>query len=127
MPGPQLDSPPPLPDGVKASMGGGSPFAGVGEMLAGKKAPAPGGGGPQGALKAQGDAVMKVLEQMVGASQAGKTFFSRAMKMVEQGIAAEAQGGPGAPANPDRGGGGDEGHAVAGKEGGMTPPPAFPG
>jgi hypothetical protein len=125
MPGPQLDSPPPLPDGVKASMSGGGPFAGVGEMLAGKKPPtAGGGGGPQGALKAQGDAVMKVLEQMVGSSQAGKTFFSRAMKMVEQGIAAEAQGGPGAPANPDRGGG--EGPASAG-EGSMKPPPAFPG
>ena len=126
MPGPMLDSPPPLPDGVKASMSGGAPFAGVGEMLAGKKPPMP-GGNAQGALKAQGDAVMKVLEQMVGSSQAGKSFFSRAMKMVEQGIAAEAQGGPGAPANPDRGGGPDEGHAVAGKEGGMMPPPSFPG
>lgn len=124
MPGPQLDSPPPLPDGVKASMGGGSPFAGVGEMLAGKKSPPSGGGGPQGALKAQGDAVMKVLEQMVGSSQAGKTFFSRAMKMVEQGIAAESQGGPGAPANPDKQQGGPE---SGGEDSGMKPPPAFPG
>lgn len=119
-----LDGPPPLPDSVKAGMSGGgaggdNPFSGVGEMLAGKKPPA-GGGGPQGALKAQGDAVMKVLEQMVGASQAGKPFFSRAMKMIEQGIAAESQGGPGAPANPDKGGQPEDG-------GGMKPPPAFPG
>ena len=125
MPGPALDTPPPLPDGVKAAMGGGGAFAGIGEMLAGKKPPMSGGGGGTGALKAQGDAVMKVLEQMVGASQAGKTFFSRAMKMIEQGIAAEAQGGPGAPANPDKAPG--AGPDMAGAESGMKPPPSFPG
>ena len=124
MPPQMLESPPPLPDSIKSSMGGGSPFAGVGEMLANKKPSAPAGG--SGALKAQGDAVMKVLEQMVGASQAGKTFFSRAMKMVEQGIAAEAQGGPGAPVNPEKGAMGDEGRPGA-EGGGMKPPPAFPG
>lgn len=126
MPATQLDSPPPLPDAVKGAMGGGNPFSGVGEMMAGKKPGPSGGGGPAGALKAQGDAVMKVLEQMVGASGPGKTFFSRAMKMIEQGVAAEQQQGPGTPVEGDRGQSGMEGHESAGG-GGMQPPPAFPG
>jgi len=124
MPAAQLDAPPPIPDGVKAAMGGGggSPFAGVGDMLSKQGGGAPGGGGPSGALKAQADAVTKVLEQMVGAASAGKTFFSRAMKMIEQGVAAESQQGPGTPAAPKQAGG-DAGQPPPG----MEPPPAFPG
>lgn len=102
-------------------MGGGSPFSGVADMLSKQGGPAPGGGGPSGALKAQADAISKVLEQMVGASNAGKPFFSRAMKMIEQGVAAESQQGPGTPAAPKDAGGGAEPPA------GMSPPPAFPG
>jgi len=123
MPAAMLDAPPPIPDGVKASMGGGgSPFSGVGDMLSKQGGGAPGGGGPSGALKAQADAVAKVLEQMVGASNAGKPFFSRAMKMIEQGVAAESQQGPGAPAAPAQAGG-DAGQPPAG----MQAPPSFPG
>jgi hypothetical protein len=120
-----LDSPPPLPDAVKASMGGGggNPFAGVGDMLKKQGGAAPGGGGPSGALKAQADAISKVLEQMVGASNAGKPFFSRAMKMIEQGVQAESQQGPGAPAAPKQEGGPESAEPPAG----MAPPPAFPG
>lgn len=128
MPAQMLDSPPPLPQDVKSSMGGGSPFAGVGEMLAAKKPGMDGmaAKGPQGALNAQADAVTKVLQQMVTSSNAGKTFFSRAIKMIEQGVAAESQQGPGAPAK------GDmsmqmTGPDMAGPGSGMSPPPPFPG
>jgi hypothetical protein len=124
MPAATLDAPPPIPDGVKAAMGGGGggPFAGVGDMLSKQGGAPPKGGGPTGALKAQADAISKVLEQMVGAASAGKPFFSRAMKMIEQGVAAESQQGPGTPPAPQGGAGeGEEGPA------GMSPPPAFPG
>jgi len=124
MPAAQLDSPPPLPDAVKASMGGGggNPFAGVGDMLSKQGGTPPGGGGPSGALKAQADAISKVLQQMVGASNAGKPFFSRAMKMIEQGVAAESQQGPGTPVAPKQDAG--PGAESAGE---MAPPPSFPG
>lgn len=125
---PGLDSAPPLPDGVKSQMGppSASSFSGIGDMLASKSggpgpgAAPPGGGGAQGALKAQGDAIKKVLETMVQSASAGKTYFSRAMQLIEQGVAAESAKGPGTSTAPQ---------PDAGSEGasGMKPAPAFAG
>jgi hypothetical protein len=104
-------------------MGGGGAFAGIGDMMA-KQGGGQSGGGSAGALKAQADAISKVLEQMVGAANAGKPFFSRAMKMIEQGIAAEAQQGPGTPAAPQQQA---SGPASAEPPGMGAPPASFPG
>lgn len=115
---PVLDAPPPLPADVKSQMsaGGGSPFQDIANKMADKN-----GGDAQGALKMQGDAVKKLLEKMAQSAQAGKTFFSRAISMIDQGIAVESSKGPGAPTAP-------QGDMVdAGSGGGMTAPSSFPG
>jgi hypothetical protein len=119
---PSIDQSPPLPDSVKSQMGSASPFSGVSEMLANK--PAPSEPDPQGALKAQIDAVKKVLEQVISAAGAGKQFFSRASQLLDQGLAAEAQKGPGTPTNPQ-----PENQSPEGTQaGGMTvPPTVMPG
>jgi hypothetical protein len=100
MPAPVLDAPPPLPDSVKSQMG--PPDQGMnaaGPML--QKSSAFGGApNAQGALRAQVDAVKKVLQKVVDSAGAGKQFFSRAMQLLEQGMSAEAQKGPGSPAAP---------------------------
>jgi hypothetical protein len=96
-------------------------MAGAGEML--KKGTAFGGPpNAQGALRAQVDAIKGVLQKVADSASAGKTFFSRAMQLIDQGMAAEAQGGPGSPASvkPDVTGGSD---ATSGNK----PPGAFPG
>ena len=123
MPSPTLDAAPPLPDAVKSQMG--SPdaggMAGAGEML--KKSTAFGGApNAQGALRAQADAVKGVIQKMADSAAAGKTFFSRAIQLIEQGIAAESQGGPGSPPNPKEQmmGGGES-------TSGNKPPGSFPG
>jgi hypothetical protein len=105
-------------------MGGpdqGPGMAGAGEML--KKNPAMGGApNAQGALRAQADAVKAVVQKMADSASAGKTFFSRAIQLIEQGLAAEAQGGPGSPVNakPQMEGGSE---ATSGNK----PPGSFPG
>ena len=122
---PTLEAAPPLPDSVKSAMGppdpGAGGMAGAGEML--KKSSAFGGApNAQGALRAQADAVKAVVQKMADSAGAGKTFFSRALQLIDQGMAAEAQGGPGSPANPkpDVSGGSD---ATSGNK----PPGSFPG
>lgn len=102
---------------------GDSPFGGIAKMLS-DKGGAPGGDKPPdagGSLKAQGEAVKKVLEKMAQSSQAGKTYFSRAIQMIEQGLQIEAEKGPGTPAKPQPDSPG------VGQGGGMEPPAAFPG
>jgi hypothetical protein len=124
---PSIDMSPPLPSGVKAQMGPSTPFAGVGDMLAKQNGAPPTAQQPdaQGALKAQADAVKKVLEQMASASGAGKQFFSRASQLVDQGLAVESQKGPGTPATPQPD---SQGGPEGAQAGGMTAPPmAFPG
>lgn len=123
---PTLDAAPPLPDNVRGQMGPADPagagMAGAGEML--KKTTAFGGApNAQGALRAQADAVKAVVQKMADSASAGKTFFSRAMQLIDQGMAAEAQGGPGSPPNPKDAmmGGGDA------TSSGNKPPGAFPG
>jgi hypothetical protein len=93
----------------------------MGAMLAGKPgAPPTGAPDPAGALRSQADAIKGVLEKMAASAKVGKTFFSRAIAMIEQGVMAEAQGAsPGSP-SPQPAPGGPEGSA--GK-----PPAAFPG
>jgi hypothetical protein len=125
MPSPMLDAAPPLPDSVRSQMGapdqGPGGMAGAGEML--KKTTAFGGApNAQGALRAQADAVKAVVQKMADAASAGKTFFSRAIQLLEQGMAAEAQGGPGTPVNakPQVEGGSE---ATSGNK----PPGSFPG
>jgi hypothetical protein len=101
--------------------GAGGGMAGAGEML--KKSPAFGGApNAQGALKQKVDAVTAVIKTIVDSASAGKTFFSRAIQLLEQGMAAESQGGPGSPANPKPQvmGGGDQ-------TSGNKPPGSFPG
>ena len=119
---PTLDAAPPLPDGVKAQMGPSLGMGGAGEMLKGSTAF---GGAPnaQGALKAQADAVKAVVQKMADSASAGKTFFSRALQLIDQGMAAEAQSGPGSAPNPKDSmmGGGDA------TSSGNKPPGAFPG
>lgn len=118
---PVLDAPPPLPADVKSQMsgpGGGSPFQDIAQKMQEKNA---GAGDSAGALKMQGDACKKLLEKMAQAAQAGKSFFSRAIQMIDQGIAVESSKGPGAPSGPT----GEM--ADAGSGGGMTPPSSFPG
>jgi hypothetical protein len=125
---PGLDGPPPLPVDVKSQMGA-SPFAGVGDMMMSKAGAtdagaAPGGADPQGALKAQVGAIKSVLQKVVEMAGPGKTFFSRALQMIEQGLAVEGSKGPG---TPNMGQGADQ-PPTSGQAGGMTaPPPAFPG
>ena len=100
MPSPVLDMPPPLPDAVRNQMG--PPDQGMnaaGPML--QKGAAFGGPpNAQGAIRAQVDAVKKVLQKVIDSSGAGKQFFSRAMQLLEQGMSAEAQKGPGSPTSP---------------------------
>lgn len=122
---PTLEAAPPLPDNIRSQMGapdsGAGGMAGAGEML--KKSTAFGGApNAQGALRAQADAVKAVVQKMADAASGGKTFFSRALQLIDQGMAAEAQGGPGSPANPKEQmmGGGD---ATSGNK----PPGSFPG
>lgn len=119
---PVLDSPPPLPDAVKNQMGapdaGG--MAGAGEML--KKTTAFGGApNAQGALRAQVDALKKVLQKVIDTAGPGKQFFSRAAQLLEQGMSAEASKGPGPDANPKP-------DMLGGNEAtGNKPPGSFPG
>lgn len=125
---PTLDMPPPLPDAVKAQMGPSSPFSGVGNMMMAQGGDKAAASAPdaQGALKAQIGAIKKVLEQVIASSSAGKTFFSRASQLLDQGLAMESQKGPGTPTTPQpAAGSATEGH---GETGGMSAPPvAFPG
>ena len=122
---PTLDAAPPLPDAVKSQMGPSDPagagMAGAGDML--KKSSSFGGApNAQGALRAQADAVKAVVQKMADTASAGKTFFSRALQLIDQGMAAEAQGGPGSPPNPKE--------QVMGSGDGVTgnkPPGSFPG
>lgn len=94
-----VDEPPALPADTASQMSSGSnPFSGIGAMIGGPKP----GGAPQadaggGALKAQVDAIKKVLEKIIQSSKSGKTFFSRASQMLDQGLAVESQQGPGTP------------------------------
>lgn len=120
---PSLEAAPPLPDSVKSAMGppdtGG--MAGAGEML--KKTTAFGGApNAQGALRAQVDAIKGVLQKVIDSAGPGKQFFSRAIQLMDQGMSAEAQSGPGSQASPkpDVTGGSD---ATSGNK----PPGAFPG
>lgn len=103
MPALTIDEPPALPTSATSQMaggGGGNPFSGMGSLLSGSKPPAPGpGANSSGALKSQIDAIKKVLESVIQASTAGKTFFSRASQMLDQGLAMESQQGPGSSAN----------------------------
>jgi hypothetical protein len=74
-------------------------MAGAGEML--KKSPGFGGApNAQGALRAQADAVKAVVQKMADSASAGKTFFSREIQLIEQGIAGEAKCGQGSPKSP---------------------------
>lgn len=81
------------------------------------------GGAPnaQGALKAQVDAMKGVLQKVIDSAGPGKMFFSRAAQLLDQGMAAEAQSGPGTSPNPkpDFQGGGEAT--------GNKPPGSFPG
>jgi hypothetical protein len=124
MPAATLDAAPPLPDAVKGAMGPAtSGFDGIGKMMAKGGAPAgPEGGSAQGDLKTKIDTIKKVMESVIGASTAGKTFFSRAVQMMDQGLAAESAKGPGTPAEK-----GPETGAVSGGGSGMGAPPSFPG
>lgn len=91
-----VDEPPALPPDVAGQMsggGGGNPFSGMGKMIAGQGQPD--AGGSSGALKAQIDAIKKVLEKVIQSSAGGKTFFSRASQLLDQGLAMESQQGPG--------------------------------
>lgn len=85
------------------------------------KGQADAGGG--GALKAQADAIKKLLEKMAQSANAGKSFFSRAMQLIDQGIAVESSKGPGSPAAPSTEMGGDSGASSSG----LQPPSPFPG
>jgi len=116
-----LDTPPPPPDAINSQMGAGGPFSGIGEMLSKKPGgPPQGAADPAGALRAQGDAIKGVLEKMAASAKAGKTFFSRAIQMIEQGVMAESQSGSVAAPGPQPGTGGPEGSMA-------KPPAAFPG
>lgn len=122
---PTLDMPPPLSDAVKSQMGPSTPFSGVGDMLmqGDKGGPASSAPDAQGALKAQIGAIKKVLEQVIASSSAGKAMFSRAAQLLDQGLAMEAQKGPGTPTSPQPPAG-----AEGPQAGGMSAPPvAFPG
>ena len=129
MPPATLDAAPPLPDAVKSQMGTNSEaggFAGIGQMLAkrgGEGASPAAENGPQGALKAKIDTIKKVLEGVIGAAGAGKTFFSRAAQLLDQGLAAEAQKGPGTPATKSN----EASPPPSSGESGMSAPPAFAG
>ena len=119
MPNLAIDEPPALPAAAVSQMSAGNPFSGMGDMIGGGK---PGGEPPvnnsAGALKAQIDAVKKVLEKVVQSSRAGKTFFSRAMQLLDQGLQVESQQGPGSSPNP-------KGESPGSPEGGsMSKPPA---
>jgi hypothetical protein len=99
------------------SAGGGSPFQDIAKQMMDKNG---GAGDSAGALKMQGDACKKLLEKMAQSAQAGKSFFSRAIQMIDQGIAVESSKGPGAPAGPQAD------MVDTGSGGGMTAP-SFPG
>jgi|SRR5271170_3051770 len=123
MPGATLDAAPPLPDAVKSAMGPPTGGPDIGKMMAkGPGMPGPDGGSAQGNLKVQIDTIKKVLDSIIGSATAGKTFFSRAAQMLDQGLAAESSKGPGTPPvkGPDQGAGDTGG-------GGMASPPSFPG
>jgi hypothetical protein len=120
MPSATLDAAPPLPDAVKSAMGpptGG--FEQIGKMMSKGGAPGPEGGSAQGNLKVQIDTIKKVLDSIIGSATAGKTFFSRAAQMLDQGLAAESSKGPGTPVTKEP----QAGDAGAG----MASPPSFPG
>jgi hypothetical protein len=104
-------------------MGGkANPFAGVGEMLKGSQPDAGASAGSSGSLKAQIDAVKKVLETVIQSAGPGKTFFSRAAQLLDQGLSAESSQGPGTSPSPKPEG------ASASPEGMSRPPsPAFAG
>jgi hypothetical protein len=123
MPSATLDAAPPLPDAVKSAMGpptGG--FEQIGKMMSKGGAPAgPEGASAQGNLKVQIDTIKKVLDSIIGSAGPGKTFFSRAAQMLDQGLAAESSKGPGTSATKGPDQAGDTGG------GGMASPPSFPG
>src|SRR5208282_637120 len=123
MPTASLDAAPPLPDAVKSAMGpptGGGGFEQIGKMMSKGGAPGPEGGSAQGNLKVQIDTIKKVLDSIIGSATAGKTFFSRAAQMLDQGLAAESSKGPGTPATKEPTGGDTGGPS------GMASPPSFP-
>lgn len=102
------------------SSGGGSPFQDIAKQMSDKNA-AGGSGDAQGALRMQADACKKLLEKMAQSAQAGKSFLSRAIAMIDQALAVETSKGPGAPSGPQAD------MIESGSGGGMTMPSSFPG
>lgn len=115
MPSLQLEGPPPVPADVTSQQGA-APFAGVGQQLGEQTKP---GGGPQGALSAKLDAVKKVMQGVIEESKAGKTFFSRALELIDKGLQAEAGGTAGMAGGPPE--------PATKTEGDNRANPAFPG
>ena len=98
-----FDQTPNQPPDVAAQMGAKPAFAGVGEMMAGKKPESgPGGVSPTGAIESAGEAVEKVIDNMATMSEAFKPFANRIKQFLKAGIAeARKSGQPGsAPQGP---------------------------